>query len=238
MDGKSKTLSYEEINTIKNLSEFGVDLYNSNSLFSDDLNYGVLYNTDTITILDLNKRTILTKYYSDEDSTLMRVKLTNKNYLLIQSKFSSFQMIRVTKIGFLSDDFEVRIKDDIIDYIFTEQVIEGNTIEFLFLLTKQGDLITHNFTTDKKTSVNVITDSDISRQLFRMQNYFHFLSDKRVLLIFFSNGAFISYSLDVNPESFIDDPTDIRTYFDEVRSLKCLKSNSNIYIYIYFIIIF
>jgi len=218
----STKATVEERSTIKNLSEFGIDLTRCKSLYSADLNFGIHYDADSFVTLDLNKKTILTKYYCDNDSTILRIKITNKNYLLVHTKLRDCEMIRVSKIGSLCDEFEVKLKDDILDFIYSEQIFQDSVVEFMFLLTKQGEMITHNFLTNRKTTVNVVKDSEISKKAYNLQLYFHFIEIKAVILIFFSNGIVISYSLDHNPEN-LDDPYDYRTYFDEVRSLKCFQ---------------
>lgn len=217
-----------EHSRIKNLQEFGLYLDECQTLFSRDSKYGVVYTELFIAILDLNKKTLISKHSNDKSAKISKLKLTYNNNITYMNKFSNHTDIIVSSIDFLGDYFQVTVSDDIIDYIYVEQCSYKRNKDSLFLISNRGDLYYYS-QLELKRKTNIIADCGNMIRLSQLKeiNMVEFVEDTNNLLIILSNGTIINYCLTDDPERVLENNNDSNKtiFFEEIVHLDASNPN-------------
>lgn len=214
---KLKALDFAKI---KGISEFGLNLDECQYLFSKDLRYGIIFTEVYIVIIDLNKRALISKFSSEKNSRISKLKITHTNTLTYLSRGSEGTKLIISSIDYVGNFFEWTVASDVQDYVYSESM-EGN-LDYIFILYTKGDLEFRSL--DPYNSFSVIKKLNISRdsaakiKSFEV-NYMDFVEETSNLLIFLSNGTVINYTVSDDPES--DKDSKLKTIaFEEILHLE------------------
>jgi hypothetical protein len=210
---KLKALDFAKI---KGLSEFGLNLDECQYLFSKDLRYGIIFTEVSIVIIDLNKRALISKFSSEKNSRISKLKITHRNTLTYLSRGPEGTKLIISSIDFVGNFFEWTVASDVQDYVYAESMDEN--LDYIFILYTKGDLEFRSL--DPYNSFSVIKKLNISRDTagkiksFEV-NYMDFVEETSNLLIFLSNGIIIYYTVSDDPES--DKDSKLKTIaFEEI----------------------
>jgi hypothetical protein len=193
---KSKIL---ELNRIKNLTEFGINIKDSQIVFSKDKNNILLYTEQTLALANLEKKTIENKYTNDKNGRISKVKFNNKSITYINQK-DDYLYIVITSTENLGEYYEYISKDVIIDYLYIESDEGGES--YLITINNKGDL---NIIKDLKKiiSSNIVKDTRLPLGGMAV-SHIEYIKSSRNLVIILANGAILNYLLQFKTDDYDD----------------------------------
>jgi hypothetical protein len=207
-----------ELSRIKNISEFGVNLQECKIHFSRDLNFAILWTETSILIVDMNKKSIISKFSNERSWRIQKLKITPKNGITYLNKTSDQTKFVVTSLDFFSHSFERTVSADVIDYVYVDY--SKTNQKFFITLSSKGVLDTYASTHgDIKIKRKNILQDCLDKIKFDFQvNHMDFIDETKNLLIIMSNGTILNYVLALNPEYPKDDIYLLD--FEEIRHLE------------------
>ena len=227
MFADNQKLKALEIAKIKGLSEFGLNLDECQIILSKDLRYGIIYTETSIVILDLKKKSLISKFSSEKNSRISKLKINYRNTLSYIRRGSDGTKIVTISIDFIDNFFEWPVSGDILDYVYVEG-IEKDT-DYLFTLYSKGDLEFHcsgllSFYVKK---VNILKDAGNKIKNLEV-NFMEFVEETNNLLIVLSNGALFNYSVSDDPENDPQSENKTKTFsFEELQHLESINFDPN-----------
>ena len=218
----------QNISRIANLSEFGVYSSESKVLITKNLKYGVFWNENMVAIVDLDKKDIVSKYMNDMNQTTSRIKklkLTETNNCVYLRQSSNKYDLVISSIDFLGEHFELSFVDEILEFHYAESA--KHTSEYIFLLNNKGELlfIQNFFDLNQMIKVNVVNDCNLDLNILKSKCEMIFIEETDSLILFFSNGIIINYSISQNPEMMKEDKG---IYFEEFIYINKFDNNLNL----------
>lgn len=216
------------ISRIANMSEFGVYSSDCKVLITKNLKYGVFWNENMVTIVDLDKKDIVSKYLNDMNqisSKIMKLKITDTNDCVYLKQSSNAYYLVISSIDFMGEHFELSFSDDILEFHYAESV--RDTAEYVFLLNDKGDLkfIQNFFDLNQMIRANILKDTGLNPKILKSKCEMIFIEETDSFIMFFANGALINYSVSQNPESMKDEKA---IFFEEVVNINKNESNINL----------
>src|SRR5689334_11515909 len=124
---------------VHNISDFGLNLDECQIVFSKNLKYGVIYTEGSIVIIDMNKKSLLSKFSNEKNSRIYKLKITHKNIITYINRTSEHTNIVISSIDFIGYFFELRVPNDIQDYVYVETPSEDGSDDYIFTVTSKGE---------------------------------------------------------------------------------------------------
>jgi hypothetical protein len=216
------------ISRISNLSEFGVYSNDCKVLITKNLKYGVFWNENMVTIVDLDKKDIVSKYLNEMNqivSKIRKLKITDTNDCVYLKQSSNSYFLVISSIDFMGEHFELSFTDEILEFHYAESV--KDTAEYIFLLNENGDLkfIQNFFDLNQTIRANILRDAGINPKILKSKCEMIFIEETDNFILFFGNGALLNYSVSQNPESMKDEKA---IFFEEVININRNESNINL----------
>ena len=218
----------QNISRISNMSEFNIYSSESKVLISKNLKYGVFWNKSMVAVIDLDKKDVVSKYLNDMNQTttkIKKLKLTETNNCVYLKQSSNTYDLVISSIDFLGEHFELSFTDEILEFLYAESV--QHSAEYIFLLNNKGELkfIQNFFDLDQTIKVNILKDCNINANVLKSKCEMIFIEETDTLILFFSNGMIITYSISSNPEKMKDEKN---IFFEEMINLNRNESSINL----------
>ena len=164
------------------------------NIISPDKKFCIFYNQNNLIIIDLVLKKIISKISFNQNENISNVQILKPDILLYCKK-TEYSEIVISSLNSLSGYYELKIKEDILNYHFTQ--IDESGINYMFVITSNYELIIFQENIEKKR-IYIFNDINIPIK-FKIEKM-EYIKDNKILLIFTSNGLILNYSIQNDPQ--------------------------------------
>jgi hypothetical protein len=189
---KSKIL---DLNRIKNLTEFGINIKECTVEFSRNKNYAIIYTDEYLAITNLDKKTVESKYSNDKNGRISKVKFLGRSITYLNQK-DNLTHIVITNLGSLGEYYEYTTNDVLLDYLYIES--DGLFQDCLLTVNSKGDISAIR-DLKKVKSVNIVKDTKLPLGGMAV-SHIEYIRPTMNLICILANGAILNYSLGLEEE--------------------------------------
>ena len=187
----------ELINT-RIINDSSINFQQCENIISPDKKFCVFYNQNNLIIVDLVLKKLILKISFNKNERISNVQLLKPD-LLLYCKNTEYSEIVISSLNSLNIYYELKIKENILNYHFTQ--IDDSGINYMFVITSNYELIIFQENIEKNRH-HIIQDI----QNFGFIKHFNvekmeFVKENQILLIFTSNGLILNYKIHKNPEN-------------------------------------
>jgi hypothetical protein len=189
---KSKIL---ELNRIKNLTEFGINVKECKIVFAKNRNYCLLHADQYIAIANLDKKSIESKYANEKNGRISMVKFTGKSITYLNQK-DDYLYVVIASLGNIGEYYEYATRDIVLDYHYIES--DGIVEDCLLTVNNKGEI---NIIRDLKKviTVNMAKDTRLAVSGVAV-SHIEYIKPSMSLLLFLASGAILHYALSIGEE--------------------------------------
>ncbi len=187
----------ELINT-RIINDSSINFQQCENIISPDKKFCVFYNHYNLIIVDLVLKKLISKISFNQNERISNVQLLKPD-LLLYCKKTEYSEIVISSLNSLNIYYELKIKENILNYHFTQ--IDDSGINYMFVITSNYELIIfqENIEKNRYYIIQDIQNSEFIKK-FNIEKM-EFVKENQILLIFTSNGLILNYAIHKNPEN-------------------------------------
>ena len=187
----------ELINT-RIINDSSINFQQCENIISPDKKFCVFYNHNNLIIVDLVLKKLISKISFNQNERISNVQLLKPD-LLLYCKKTEYSEIVISSLNSLNIYYELKIKENILNYHFTQ--IDDSGINYMFVITSNYELIIfqENIEKNRYYIIQDIQNSEFIKK-FNIEKM-EFVKENQILLIFTSNGLILNYAIHKNPEN-------------------------------------
>ena len=187
----------ELINT-RIINDSSINFQQCENIISPDKKFCVFYNHYNLIIVDLVLKKLISKISFNQNERISNVQLLKPD-LLLYCKKTEYSEIVISSLNSLNIYYELKIKENILNYHFTQ--IDDSGINYMFVITSNYELILfqENIEKNRYYIIQDIQNSEFIKK-FNIEKM-EFVKENQILLIFTSNGLILNYAIHKNPEN-------------------------------------
>ena len=187
----------ELINT-RVLNDSSIKFQQCENIISPDKKFCIFYNHNNLIIIDLVLKKLISKISFNQNETISNIQLLKPDLLLYYKK-TDYSEIVISSLNSLNVYYELKIKENILNYHFTQ--IDDSGINYMFVITSNYELIIFQENIEKNR--HYIFEDFKNSELIQKFNIekMEFVKETQILLIFTSNGLILNYDIHKNPEN-------------------------------------